>query len=73
MTRFEKIKQELTIEKVAEYLEDEGDGYCYEVCEKKTGNRYKCPHQDKNPRPCFDCAIEYLSEEVKDDEQEKIG
>lgn len=68
ITRFEKIKRDLTIERVAKYLYNHCEGYCFEMCKKKTGNITQCPHEDKVARPCFDCAIEYLSEEVKDDE-----
>lgn len=64
MTRFEKIKQELTIEQVAEYVDNHDGRYCFEMCKKKTGNKYECPHEDKVEIPCFACAIEYLSEEV---------
>lgn len=35
MTRFEKIKKELTIEKVAEYIDrSDNDKYCFDTCEK---------------------------------------
>ena len=65
-TRFEKIKKELTIEQLAEYLEDFSDGYCYEMCQKKTGNKYKCPYED-NP-DCRGCIFEWLNMEVNDGE-----
>lgn len=43
MTRFEKIKQELTLEKMAEFIDGCCDEYCFEMCERKTSNKYKCP------------------------------
>lgn len=64
MTRFEKIKQNLTIEQVVEYLNKHSDGYCYDMCEKHTGNKYKCPYAPVED--CHKCAIEWLSEEVSD-------
>ena len=43
-TMFEKITKELTLEKAAEHIsKGHNESYCYEMCEKHTGNRYKCP------------------------------
>ena len=68
MTRFEKIKQELTLEKMAEFIDGCCDEYCFEMCERKTGNKYKCPAAKATDDKCLKCAMEWLQEEVKDDE-----
>lgn len=66
MTRYEKIKQELTIEKVAEYMELYDDSYCTKICEEKTGDRYECPYKPIYSDQCHKCAIEYLNMEVEE-------
>ena len=73
MTRFEKITKELTLEKAAEHISTGlDDSYCYEMCEKHKGNRYKCPFRDEldleGPGRCRKCAEEWLKEEVEEGE-----
>lgn len=67
MTRYEKIKQELTIEKVAKWLDENDDCYCFEVCKNATGHRHVCPHKNKIGFSCYDCAMEWLNMEVGDE------
>lgn len=73
MTRFDKIKAELTLEKLADILL-EGEihtNYCFDTCLKATGDKYHCPYDngaddlsrwDKDR--CRKCAEEWLKEEV---------
>ena len=77
MTRFEKIKAELTLEKLVDILL-EGEihtNYCFDTCLKATGDKYHCPYDngaddlsrwDKDR--CRKCAEEWLKEEVENGE-----
>ncbi len=65
MTRYEKIKQELTIEKMAEYIYLSDISYCTEIRELKTGDKHECPYSTATVEQCHKCAIEYLNMEVE--------
>ena len=68
ITRFEKIKRDLTIEQVAKHIEVYRDNYCFEMCEKETGYKYRCPHDESDIDRCYKCALEWLQTEVDDGE-----
>lgn len=65
MTRYEKLMQELTIEKMAETLYSGESEYCITMCKLKTGNKYTCPINTSEKEDCIKCAIEYLMMEVE--------
>lgn len=64
MTRYEKLVQDLTIEKMAETLYNGESEYCITMCKLKSGDKYTCPINATTKEECIKCAIEYLMMEA---------
>ena len=65
MTRYEKLVQELIIEKMAETLYNGESEYCITMRKLKSGDKYTCSFEVTTKEECIKCAIEYLMMEVE--------
>ena len=68
-TNYNRIRN-MSVEELAKFIDEYGlfsADICYSHCEKTTGNKYKCPYDEKNrDEHCIDCVIEWLNSEVSE-------
>ena len=59
----------MSVDEIAKFIDTHdigvGEKICYWYCEKTTGNKYKCPYNEKErDTKCIECVKQWLLSEV---------